>query len=60
MAVVAFFAGFVLYFFLNNYPTVFGAVYELEPSTANFYGSLNGLFATILHHRRVHREQAWR
>ncbi len=44
MAVVAFFAGFVLYFFLNNYPTVFGAVYELEPSTANFYGSLNGLF----------------
>lgn len=44
MAVVAFFAGFVLYFFLNNYPTVFGAVYAIEPATANFYGSLNGLF----------------
>ena len=36
--------GFYLYFFMNNYPTVFGEVYALDPATANFYGSLNGLW----------------
>ncbi|WP_251213163.1 MFS transporter [Adlercreutzia murintestinalis] len=44
MGVVAFVVGFVLYFFINNYPAVFGNVYLLEPTTANFYGSLNGMF----------------
>lgn len=36
--------GFILYFYLNNYPTVFGDFYGLDPTTANFYGSLNGLW----------------
>lgn len=36
--------GFFLYFYMNNYPQVFGAVYNLDPQTANFYGSLNGLW----------------
>jgi predicted MFS family arabinose efflux permease len=36
--------GFILYFYLNNYPTVFTEVYGLEPATANFYGGLNGLW----------------
>lgn len=36
--------GFVLYFFINNYPTIFMNVYGLDPATANFYGSLNGLW----------------
>lgn len=36
--------GFFLYFYMNNYPQVFGAVYNLDAQTANFYGSLNGLW----------------
>ncbi len=36
--------GFVLYFFLNNYPSLFTACYGLDQGVANFYGSLNGLF----------------
>lgn len=36
--------GFFLYFYMNNYPQVFGVVYNLDPQTANFYGSLNGLW----------------
>lgn len=36
--------GFVLYFFLNNYPSLFTGCYGLDPTTANFYGSLNGLW----------------
>lgn len=36
--------GFFLYFYMNNYPQVFTAVYNLDPQTANFYGSLNGLW----------------
>lgn len=36
--------GFYLYFYMNNYPTVFGEVYGLDATTANFYGSLNGLW----------------
>ena len=36
--------GFYLYFYMNNYPTVFGEVYGIDATTANFYGSLNGLW----------------
>lgn len=36
--------GFFLYFYMNNYPQVFTAVYGLDAQTANFYGSLNGLW----------------
>lgn len=44
MSMVALSVGFVLYFFLNNYPTVFTSVYGLEPANANFLGSMNGMF----------------
>lgn len=36
--------GFVLYFYINNYPTVFVNVYGLDPTSANFFGSLCSLF----------------
>lgn len=36
--------GFYLYFFMTNYPTVFGQLYNMDPGTANFYGGLNGLW----------------
>ena len=36
--------GFFLYFFMTNYPTVFGTVYGVDAATANFYGGLNGLW----------------
>jgi predicted MFS family arabinose efflux permease len=36
--------GFILYFFLNNYPSIFSGYYGLEQTTANLYGSLNGLW----------------
>lgn len=36
--------GFVLYFFLNNYPTLFTGCYALDATTANFYGSMGGLW----------------
>lgn len=44
MGLCALTVGFILYFFINNYPTVFTTVYGLDPTTANFYGSLNGMF----------------
>ena len=44
MALVAMTIGFILYFYLNNYPTVFTAVYGLDPASANLYGSFNGMF----------------
>lgn len=36
--------GFFVYFYMNNYPQIFSAVYNLDIQTANFYGSLNGLW----------------
>ena len=44
MGFVALVIGFVLYFYLNNYPTVFMNVYGLDPAAANLYGSFNGMF----------------
>lgn len=44
MGLVAMTIGFILYFYLNNYPTVFTAVYGLDPASANLYGSFNGMF----------------
>lgn len=36
---------FILFTFITIYPQIFGGFYGLEPSTANFYASLNGLFS---------------
>lgn len=44
MAVVAMTIGFILYFYLNNYPTVFTQIYGLDPASANLYASFNGMF----------------
>lgn len=44
LAFCQFCVGFVLYFFMTNYPILFGSVYGLDPATANFYTSLNGLW----------------
>ncbi|HIT44862.1 MAG TPA: MFS transporter [Candidatus Aphodovivens excrementavium] len=37
--------GFVLYFFLNNYPSLFMTVYDVDAAGATFYSSLNNLFS---------------
>ena len=44
LSLCQFCVGFVLYFFMTNYPALFGVVYGLDPATANFYTSLNGLW----------------
>lgn len=44
MAAVAMTIGFILYFYLNNYPTVFTQIYGLDPASANLYASFNGMF----------------
>lgn len=44
LALCQFCVGFVLYFFMTNYPVLFGSVYGLDAGTANFYASLNGLW----------------
>ncbi len=37
--------GFVLYFFLNNYPSLFMTVYHVDATGATLYSSLNNLFS---------------
>ncbi len=37
--------GFVLYFFLNNYPSLFMTVYGVDQAGATLYSSLNNLFS---------------
>ena len=46
ISVVALAMGWLLYFFLNNYPTIFVNVYGMDIATASFYGSLDSLFGT--------------
>ncbi len=36
--------GLILYFFINNYPTIFTQLYGFEPANANLYGSIFSLF----------------
>ncbi len=44
ISIVGLSMGWLLYFFLNNYPTIFMNVYGMDIATASFYGSLDSLF----------------